>query len=182
MRTPAKGDSIDTIPADRVKRLLDSGTKLVLVDLQPIKEFQENRLPGARSWPSAELPKVMVWRCAFVLCVLLTLPSTVLPHASLIKSVPARRAQIFKSPPQIQLWFSERLEARFSSLRVIDSTGNRVDLDNVAVDTNDPKRIFVGIKPLVPGQYKIRFRVLSVDGHVVEGDVPFTIRDTQRAP
>ena len=115
-------------------------------------------------------------------CILLVSPSTVLPHASLIKSVPARRAQIFKSPTQIQLWFSERLETRFSSLKVIDSSGNRVDLGNVAVDTDDPKRISVGIKPLVPGQYKIRFRVLSVDGHVVEDEVPFTIRDTQRAP
>ncbi len=50
-------DSIDTIPADRVKRLLDSGAKLVLVDLRPVREFQENRLPGARSMPMADLPK-----------------------------------------------------------------------------------------------------------------------------
>jgi copper resistance protein C len=117
-----------------------------------------------------------------VFCILLVSPSTVLPHASLIKSVPARRAQIFKSPPHIQLWFNERLEARFSSLRVINSSGKRVDLGNVEVSTDDPKRISVGVNPLVPGQYKIRFRVLSVDGHVVEDEVPFTIRDTQRAP
>ena len=50
-------DSIDTIAADRVKRLLDSGTKLVLVDLRPTREFRENRLPGARSIPIAELSK-----------------------------------------------------------------------------------------------------------------------------
>jgi rhodanese-related sulfurtransferase len=50
-------DSIDTIQADRVKRLLDSGAKLVLVDLRTAKEFQENRLPGARSIPATELPK-----------------------------------------------------------------------------------------------------------------------------
>ena len=50
-------DSIDTIPADRVKRLLDSGAKLFLIDLRPTKEFQENRLPGARSIPMTELPK-----------------------------------------------------------------------------------------------------------------------------
>jgi copper resistance protein C len=117
-----------------------------------------------------------------VFCILAVSPSTVLAHASLIKSVPARRAQIFKSPPQIQLWFSERLEARFSSLRVINSSGKRVDLGNVEVSTDDPKRISVGVNPLAPGQYKIRFRVLSVDGHVVEDEVPFTIRDTQRAP
>jgi copper resistance protein C len=117
-----------------------------------------------------------------VFCILLVSPSTVLSHASLVKSVPARRGQIFKSPPQIQLWFSERLEARFSSLKVIDSSGKRVDLGNVEVSTDDPKRISVRVNPLAPGQYKIRFRVLSVDGHVVEDEVPFTIRDTQRAP
>ena len=124
----------------------------------------------------------MGWLWFLVFCILLVSPSAVLPHASLIKSAPARRAQIFKSPPQIQLWFSERLEARFSSLKVIDSGGNRVDLDNVAVDSNDPKRISVGVKPLVAGQYKIRFRVLSVDGHIVEDEFSFTIRDTQRTP
>ena len=124
----------------------------------------------------------MGWLWFLVFCILLVSPSAVLPHASLIKSTPARRAQIFKSPSQIHLWFSERLEARFSSLKVTDSSGNRVDLDNVGVDTNDPKRISVGVKPLVPGQYKIRFRVLSVDGHIVEDEFSFTIRDTQRAP
>jgi hypothetical protein len=36
-------DWIDTIPADRLKRLLDSGVKLFLVDLRPVKEFQQNR-------------------------------------------------------------------------------------------------------------------------------------------
>ncbi|HSF57651.1 MAG TPA: rhodanese-like domain-containing protein [Candidatus Binatia bacterium] len=50
-------DAIDTIAADRVKRLLVSGAKLTLVDLRPAKEFQENRLPGARSIPMTELPK-----------------------------------------------------------------------------------------------------------------------------
>jgi rhodanese-related sulfurtransferase len=48
---------IDTIPADRVKLLLDSGEKLVLIDLRPAKEFQEKRLPGARSIPMTELAK-----------------------------------------------------------------------------------------------------------------------------
>jgi methionine-rich copper-binding protein CopC len=124
----------------------------------------------------------MFWLRAFALCVSLTFPSTVLPHAALIKSIPARRAQIFNAPKKIQLWFNERLEARFSSLEVIDSKGKRVDRGNVAVGTDDSKRLFVGVNPLPPGQYKVRFRVLSVDGHVVEDEFPFTIRETQRAP
>jgi len=90
-----------------------------------------------------------------VVCILLVFPSIVLSHASLVKSVPARRAQIFKSPAQIQLWFNERLEARFSSLRVIDSNGKRVDLGNVEVSADDTKKISVGVNSLAPGQYKI---------------------------
>jgi len=117
-----------------------------------------------------------------VVALLCVSPSTVWSHASLVKSVPARRAQIFQSPAQIQLWFNERLEARFSSLTVIDSGGKRVDSGDVAVDTDEPKRISVGVKPLLPGQYKIRFRVLSVDGHIVEDEFPFTIREPQRSP
>jgi methionine-rich copper-binding protein CopC len=125
---------------------------------------------------------LIVWLWALALCALLTFPSIVLPHAALVKSIPARRAQIFKAPTQIQLWFNESLEARFSSLWVIDSSGKRVDLGNVEVSTDDRKRISVGVNPLAPGQYRIRFRVLSVDGHIVEDEFPFTIRDAQRAP
>jgi rhodanese-related sulfurtransferase len=48
-------DSIDMIPAERVKQLLDAGEKLVFIDMRPAKEYQQNRLPGARSLPIAEV-------------------------------------------------------------------------------------------------------------------------------
>jgi methionine-rich copper-binding protein CopC len=34
----------------------------------------------------------------------------------------------------------------------------------------------VGLRRLTPGTYTVRFRVLSVDGHVVENEFPFTLR------
>ena len=48
-------DSVDNLPADRVKQLMDAGEKLVLIDMRPAKEYQQSRLPGARSLPLAEL-------------------------------------------------------------------------------------------------------------------------------
>ena len=48
---------IDTIPAERVKRLADSGEKIFFVDLRSLNEFQKIRLPGARSIPIGELQK-----------------------------------------------------------------------------------------------------------------------------
>ena len=48
-------DTIDTLPAERVKQLMDAGEKLVFIDMRPAKEYQQNRLPGARSLPIAEV-------------------------------------------------------------------------------------------------------------------------------
>jgi copper resistance protein C len=119
---------------------------------------------------------------AAIVLIALVCPSALSAHASLVKSVPARRAQLFNAPTKIQLWFNERLEARFCHLTVSDANNKRVDLGNVEIGADDSKRLSVGIGPLEPGLYKIRFRVLSVDGHVVEDEFPFTIRELQRRP
>jgi rhodanese-related sulfurtransferase len=48
-------DTIDMLAAERVKQLMDAGEKLTFIDLRPAKEFQQTRLPGARSLPIAEV-------------------------------------------------------------------------------------------------------------------------------
>jgi rhodanese-related sulfurtransferase len=48
-------DTIDTLPAERVKQLMDAGEKMTFIDMRPAKEYQQNRLPGARSLPIAEV-------------------------------------------------------------------------------------------------------------------------------
>jgi rhodanese-related sulfurtransferase len=48
-------DTVDNITADKAKQLMDAGEKIVFIDLRPTKEYQQNRLPGARSIPIAEL-------------------------------------------------------------------------------------------------------------------------------
>ena len=48
-------DTIDMLAAERVKQLMDAGEKLTFIDLRPAKEFQQTRLPGARSIPIAEV-------------------------------------------------------------------------------------------------------------------------------
>ena len=48
-------DTVDNITAERAKQLLDAGENLVFVDLRPAKDYQQSRLPGARSLPLAEV-------------------------------------------------------------------------------------------------------------------------------
>ncbi len=106
-------------------------------------------------------------------------PSVASAHAYLVKSVPASRATLFNSPGKIQLWFNERLEPKYSFASVLDPDGKRVDSDNAQVLAEDPKRLSIGVKKLPAGKYTVKFRVLSVDGHVVEQSFPFTIREAK---
>ena len=48
---------IETISAERTKKLLDGGEKVVFIDLRPAGDFQKTHLPGALSIPISELPK-----------------------------------------------------------------------------------------------------------------------------
>jgi rhodanese-related sulfurtransferase len=50
-------EPVQTISMERVKLLLDNKEKIFFVDLRTPKEFQQKRLPGARSIPVAELEK-----------------------------------------------------------------------------------------------------------------------------
>ncbi len=99
-------------------------------------------------------------------------------HAVLVKSVPARRAVLSKPPERVELWFNEPLEARFARVSVWDASGRQVDARDARVDPDDRKRLSVGLPALPPGVYTVKFRVLSVDGHVVESEFPFTLRGT----
>jgi copper resistance protein C len=100
-------------------------------------------------------------------------------HAYLEKAVPAQRATLFASPERVQLWFNERLEAAFCSLTVTDASNNKVDQGDVRVAPDNPKLLSVGLKPLTPGVYTVKFRVLSVDGHVVNNQFSFTVRGSR---
>lgn len=50
-------DDVETIEIERVKLLFDAGEEIFFVDLRPVENFRQSRLPGAVSIPFAELPK-----------------------------------------------------------------------------------------------------------------------------
>ena len=98
-------------------------------------------------------------------------------HAVLVRSSPPGRATLAEKPDRVQLWFNERLEPAFSSVSVWSSAGTQVDAGDARVAQDDAKRLSVTLPPLPPGTYSVRYRVLSVDGHVVDSSFSFTIRD-----
>jgi copper resistance protein C len=117
---------------------------------------------------------LLIWLSG--LSLLLCMPTSAWPHAQLVKSVPASRAGLSKAPAQVQLWFNERLEARFCHLAVWNAAGQQVDGRDVQVDPTNSKKLSVGLPALASGLYTVKYRVLSVDGHIVEDQFPFTVR------
>ena len=97
-------------------------------------------------------------------------------HAVLVRSAPAARAAVATAPDRVVLWFNERLEPAYSSVSVWSEAGTQVDKKDARVEADDPKRLAVTLARLAPGAYTVRYRVLSVDGHIVESTFAFTVR------
>src|SRR5262245_62426070 len=113
---------------------------------------------------------------ALTMAALALAPSPAASHAALLRSSPAARMAVSQSPPRVELWFSERLEPAYSSLSVWNESGARVDGQDVMVGPEDSHRLSVSLAPLPTGTYVVRYRVLSVDGHVLEASFTFTVK------
>jgi methionine-rich copper-binding protein CopC len=99
-----------------------------------------------------------------------------LAHSMLIKAEPPRRAVLSKTPAQVRLWFNEELEGEYASLIVLDAEKHPVTEIKPQLAPDDPKSIVLPLPELMPGKYSVKFRVLSVDGHVVESSFDFTVK------
>jgi copper resistance protein C len=109
------------------------------------------------------------------LAVILAGATLVGAHAFLERAEPRVGSTLRAAPPQVRLWFTERIEPAFSTLQVVSEAGRRVDGSDVRVDPSAPKQLRVSVPPLPAGTYRVIWRVVSVDTHVSEGDFTFRI-------
>ncbi len=97
-------------------------------------------------------------------------------HALLLRSNPASNAVLAQAPAQVELFFSEVIEANLSTVSVLDSNGKAVDLGDVRVDPSDPTRMTVSLGSLLDGVYTVAWKAISAtDGHLTSGSFPFAI-------
>lgn len=94
----------------------------------------------------------------------------------LVRSSPAAGAQLPAAPSVIDLWFSEPLEARFSTFELLASSGESLPVDGIAVDPLDPYHLSGLPRSLGPGLYTVSYRNVSQsDGHEWSGSFAFTV-------
>ncbi|WP_066252314.1 copper resistance CopC/CopD family protein [Neobacillus drentensis] len=103
-------------------------------------------------------------------------PSISSAHAYIKKSTPFENETVEKVPTKVTIKFDESIQPSFNSIKVFDSEGNRVDKKNGRIDAKQPFILKSDLKKNLPnGSYRIKWKVVSSDGHPVEGVIPFQI-------
>jgi methionine-rich copper-binding protein CopC len=95
----------------------------------------------------------------------------------LLKSDPKNNAEISDFEGTIKLWFSGNVGERSPSIVVVDANGKRVDNGDARLVLGERHRLTATTKPLSPGAYASRYRVVTEDGLIVSGVLKFTIAD-----
>lgn len=101
-------------------------------------------------------------------------------HAFLEHASPRVGSTVDEPPRRVTLHFTEELEPAFSTLQVADAAGHEVDRRDASVDPKDRSILGVSVPRLPPGKYRVKWRVLSVDTHVTQGDFTFEVRGADR--
>jgi methionine-rich copper-binding protein CopC len=112
--------------------------------------------------------------------VVLVPASPALAHNQLVSATPARDATLRKAPTAVTLGFLQRLDPEFTTVVVSDAGKRRVPSSEPAVKA---KTAAVKLEqPLGNGDYTVAYRVVSVDGHTVQGSYTFTVADPAPPP
>jgi methionine-rich copper-binding protein CopC len=104
----------------------------------------------------------------------LALTGSAFAHAHLDHASPKVGSTVSPAPSEIVLWFTEKLEAAFSTIEVRNDQGAAVQAGKANV-TGDRTQLRVSLKALPPGTYKVIWQVLSVDTHRTQGDFTFRV-------
>src|SRR5688572_17153587 len=97
-------------------------------------------------------------------------------HATLLRSEPAKDSTV-AAPTRIYLVFSEEVEPSLGGIRLVGPGGQVVTLKTAG----DPRNVSALVAPvpasLAPGSWRVEWRIVSEDGHPIDGDFSFTVAD-----
>ena len=93
-------------------------------------------------------------------------------HAFLDHAEPRVGNKVATAPREVTLWFTQKLEAAFSTITVTNSAGQRVDTGKTRVSGS---QMSVSLRPGGTGTYHVTWHVLSVDTHTTDGNFSFQV-------
>ena len=94
-------------------------------------------------------------------------------HAYPAVSMPNNGATVKEPPRELRMQFTEGVEIAFSQITVKAANGDVVSQGKLRQLASD--KLAVDLKPLSAGNYSVEWQVLSVDTHVTDGTLRFTV-------
>jgi methionine-rich copper-binding protein CopC len=107
--------------------------------------------------------------------VLAALPLAAVPasaHNELRSSSPRDGDALTKAPANVELVFAEKPDARFLKVAVTAADGRNIALGQPTVDGF---RVVQPLNPVDSGRYTLAYRVVSSDGHPIQGTLKYTV-------
>ncbi|WP_350301037.1 copper resistance protein CopC [Peribacillus frigoritolerans] len=113
------------------------------------------------------------------LFVLLLNPAMAFGHATIISSNPSPNEAMDALPEKISIQFSENIQPAFHSLEVFSQDGDKIQIQDSAISEQSEKVLEAKWQDTIDeGIYYIKWRVVSSDGHPIEGTIPFQFGDS----
>jgi len=98
-------------------------------------------------------------------------------HATLVSSEPGANSHLASPPTRVRLVYSEPIEGKLAKVTIVPASGAPIVL-RAGGDPRDVHSVIAPLDALSPGSYKVEWRVVSADGHRVDGTFSFTVGDT----
>jgi copper transport protein len=103
-------------------------------------------------------------------------------HATLLSSEPAKGSTLASSPARIYLVFSEEVEPSLGRIRLVGPSGRVVALKA----TGDPRNVSALVAPVTTplgaGSWRVEWRIVSEDGHPIDGTFTFRVAGARADP
>ena len=109
---------------------------------------------------------------------LAALPVAASAHSELDTSVPAEGANLQTAPTEVVLTFSAELDPDGSSFTVTDPTGAQVGTGKVDLNVAARNILRGNVSITRPGNYRVAWTSLSLDGDQLKGTVTFGYRSS----
>ncbi|QBR02173.1 copper resistance CopC family protein [Paraburkholderia pallida] len=97
-------------------------------------------------------------------------------HAYPTHQAPGAGSTVPASQKEVAIDFDDGLEPAFSSITVTDAKGSAVTSGKAVVDPSNKKHMSVGLNPLTPGVYTVKWVAVADDGHRTQGHYTFTVK------
>ena len=117
-----------------------------------------------------ELQEAPLRRLALPLALLLAaaFPATAQAHANLLRTDPAAGSVVASAPAQIVLHFDQQVQDVAST--VTNAQGDDVAAAPAHTEAGDVRALVIPLRPGLPnGDYTVRWRIVSTDGHIISG-------------